>query len=68
MEHKDKLLLRIEDAAEMLSLSRATVYNLMKCGAIPYVRLGSAMRIPTAQLLERIESMQVADAIAGTDA
>lgn len=39
------LLLRPEEAAEVLSLSRATIYALMASGAIASVKIGRSRRI-----------------------
>ena len=44
------LLLSVTAAAEMLGVSRSTAYTLIAEGQIPYVRLGSVMRIPRTAL------------------
>ncbi len=41
----DKLLYRVHEAAEFLSLSRAKVYQLVRSGAIPSVRIDGSRRI-----------------------
>ena len=46
----NKLLLKVEEAAERLSLSRASVYELMGCGLIESVKIGRSRRIPAAAL------------------
>ena len=43
-------LLRPEEAAEFLKISRATLYVLMERGQIPSVRVGRARRIPSEAL------------------
>ena len=54
--HKDTattsepLLVRVEEAARMLSLSRSTIYELLDRGELPSVRCGAARRIPVAAL------------------
>lgn len=48
----EPLLVRVEEAARMLSLSRSTIYEMMDTGELPSVRRGSARRIPTAALRE----------------
>lgn len=35
-----KLLLRVDEAAEVLSISRATAYELIRAGVLPVIRLG----------------------------
>lgn len=39
------LLVRVEEAARLLSLSRSTVYAMVQKGDIPSVKCGSARRI-----------------------
>jgi len=43
-------LLRLEEAAQILKLSRATLYKLIATGQIPSVKLGRSRRIPAAAL------------------
>lgn len=47
-----KLLLRVDEAAQVLSISRATAYELVRAGAMPgIVRLGGrSIRISLAAL------------------
>ena len=47
-----RLLLRPEDAADMLSLSRTTVYGLLRSGALRSVKVGGLRRIPVDALEE----------------
>jgi excisionase family DNA binding protein len=46
----EPLLVRVDVAARMLSLGRSTVYTLMESGQLPYVKYGTARRIPLAAL------------------
>ena len=46
----EPLLVRVEEAARMLSLSRSTIYEMMDAGELPSVRRGTARRIPVAAL------------------
>jgi excisionase family DNA binding protein len=50
----EPLLLRVEEAARMLSLSRTTVYLLMESGQLPSIKCGTARRIPRVALDEWI--------------
>lgn len=50
-----KLLLRIEDAASLCSMSRAKFYQLVSSGVIPSIRLGRSRRIPMDALQSWID-------------
>ncbi len=52
----EKLLLRIEEAAERLSISRSKTYELISTGGLPVVRLGRSVRIPTEALRQWIRT------------
>ena len=47
---QEPLLLRIDDAAQRLSISRATMYRLIQRGELPIVRIGSAVRVRAVEL------------------
>ena len=46
------LVLRVEDLRGLLSISRSAAYRLVRSGQIRSVRVGSAIRIPRAALIE----------------
>lgn len=46
----EPLLVRVEEAARLLSLSRSTIYLMMDSGELPSVKHGTARRIPLAAL------------------
>jgi excisionase family DNA binding protein len=46
----EPLLVRVEDAARILSLSRSTIYQMLDSGELPSVRRGAARRIPVAAI------------------
>ncbi|KJE21497.1 DNA-binding protein, excisionase family [Frankia torreyi] len=46
-----KLLLTPTEAAELLGVSRSTIYELMNSGDIESVRIGRSRRIPSAALV-----------------
>lgn len=48
----EPLLVRVEEAARILSLSRSTIYEMMDAGELPSIRRGTARRIPVAALRE----------------
>lgn len=45
-------LLRVAEVAGFLRLSRASVYDLMRKGLLPWVKLGRARRIPRQAVVE----------------
>ncbi|MEX0702297.1 MAG: helix-turn-helix domain-containing protein [Planctomycetales bacterium] len=55
-------LLTVREAAHRLALGRSTLYNLMDRGALPYVKIGRARRIPSGEI-ERLvrDSLVVRD-------
>lgn len=55
----DRLLLKVHEAAELLGISRAKMYELLSEGSLPSIRLGGSTRIPIESLRAWIE--QVAD-------
>lgn len=46
----EKTLLTITEAAQRLSLGRATTYLLVQRGDLPSVRIGRALRVPVQAL------------------
>jgi excisionase family DNA binding protein len=54
----DPLLVRPEDAARALSLSRTTVYELLARGELASIKVGSARRIPVGALQAWIDRQQ----------
>ena len=55
----DKLLLRVEEAAALASVSRTTGYELVASGQWPSVQIGRARRVPLDGLREWIETKRV---------
>ncbi len=60
MTNDDLLLLKIPEAAERLSLSRSTIYEMISAGQLPVIHVGRAVRIPAAELAAWV-SLQVAE-------
>jgi excisionase family DNA binding protein len=48
-------LLNIDEAVELLSISRTQLYSLMSAGKLAFVKFGKSRRVPLAALLELIE-------------
>jgi excisionase family DNA binding protein len=46
----DKLLHNVSEASGLTGLSRSTLYELMRTGALASVKVGSRRLIPTAEL------------------
>jgi excisionase family DNA binding protein len=54
------VLYRVEQAAEALSLSRRTVYDLIRCGALRTVKVGSRRLVPVSAVVEYVDGLEVA--------
>jgi excisionase family DNA binding protein len=53
----DKLLYRVSEAGECLSLSRSKVYVLIQSGVLPSVRIDGARRIEAEDLLAYVAKL-----------
>jgi excisionase family DNA binding protein len=51
----ERLLLRIDEVAALIGVSRTTAYALVNRGEIPSVRIGGLLRIPNDALRKLIE-------------
>lgn len=49
-------LLRVAEAAELLGVSRTTMYQLVSANAVPVVRIGRLVRVPHDALLRWIDA------------
>jgi excisionase family DNA binding protein len=56
-----RLLIRVGEAAEMLSIARSKAYVMVQTGELPSVRLGKSVRVPLQALNLWLEK-QVAEA------
>lgn len=54
-----RLLLRIREAAEVLAISESRLYELMKTGEIPTVKIGASTRISVEMLNDYVASLEV---------
>jgi excisionase family DNA binding protein len=54
----ERLLLTPEDAAELLSIGRSKLYELIGDGRLASVRIGASRRVPMSALVEFVESLQ----------
>lgn len=51
----ERLTVSVEEAAEMLGVSRGSAYNLVRVGDIPSVRLGRRIVVPVRRLRALID-------------
>jgi excisionase family DNA binding protein len=56
------LLLRVQEAAQALAISRTALYVLLSSGAIPAVHIGRSVRVPTAALEAYVAGLGPLDA------
>lgn len=54
MPTTDRLMLRPEEAADAIGVSRAKAYMLIASGEIPAVRVGKVLRVPVEALRQWI--------------
>jgi excisionase family DNA binding protein len=52
-----RLLLTPEEAADRLSLSRTTVYELIRTGELRSVKIGRARRVPVVALQDYVDGL-----------
>jgi excisionase family DNA binding protein len=46
----DRLLIGVSEAAQMLSVSKSKLYELINQGMVPAIKVGHSLRIPVEQL------------------
>ena len=63
IESSEKLLLRVSETAELLSVARSKAYAMVQAGELPSVRMGKSVRVP-AQALRDWVARQVGGAAA----
>lgn len=51
----DRMLYRVADVAEMLSLSKSKVYELIRCGSLPSIRIDSCRRVRGVDLRQFVD-------------
>ncbi|MFZ4240733.1 helix-turn-helix domain-containing protein [Streptomyces murinus] len=54
----DRLLYTPEEAAEVLSFGRSTVYELMAAGDLKFIKLGRSRRIKRVHLEEFVAALE----------
>ena len=56
LNHNSEILLRAEEVAARLRLGRSTVYDMIKSGQLPSLRVGRSVRVPLQALTEWVAS------------
>jgi excisionase family DNA binding protein len=59
----DKMLLKPEEAARVLSLGRSTVYLLIASGELASVQIGRARRVPAQAISDYVARLSGADRV-----
>jgi excisionase family DNA binding protein len=54
----ERVLLRPEEAAKALGVSRTTVFELMRSGALRSVKIGAARRVSATALAEFVAALE----------
>jgi excisionase family DNA binding protein len=55
-----RVLLRPEEAAQALGVSRTTVFELIRSGALRSVKIGAARRVSATALAEYVAALEAA--------
>ena len=55
-----RVLLRPEEAAEALGVSRTTVFELIRSGALRSVKIGAARRVSATALADYVAALEAA--------
>ena len=61
----ERLLLRPAEAAEAIGVCRSRIYELLRSGELPCVRIGGSVRVPVAGLRDWIVGKATAPADGG---
>jgi excisionase family DNA binding protein len=56
-EQPEKLLLRVSEVAEKLSVARSKAYMMIASGEIVSVKLGKSVRVPAAALQQYVDKL-----------
>ena len=52
----ERLLLRPDEAAEIIGISRSRMYQLLSTGELPVVKVGNSLRVPLERLRAWIDA------------
>lgn len=59
--HSDSLVLTAVETARLLRIGRGTVYEQIRCGNIPSIRIGRRILVPKAALMKMLEGAKKGD-------
>ena len=65
VEQKPRLMLTMQEAADMLAISRSTLYQLVGAGALATVSIGRLRRIPADELVDFVGRLRREQAVLG---
>jgi excisionase family DNA binding protein len=54
------VLYRVEEAAEALRVGRTVIYQLIRCGALRTVKVGTRRLVPVAAVTEYVKGLEAA--------
>lgn len=54
----EKLLLTVEETAEVIGIGRTKTFELIAAGVIESVRIGGARRVPTAAVADYVDRLR----------
>jgi len=57
----EKLLLTPREAADVLGIGRSKLYELLRAGVVPSIRIGTCRRIAALDLTNLIDKLRLAD-------
>lgn len=55
----EKLLLRVNETAQLIGLGRSKTYDLIARGELPSIRIGKCVRVPADKLREWVNTQSV---------
>jgi len=53
----DRMLYRVEEAAAVLALSRHRLYELIRSGELPTVKIGNLRRVPMQSMVAYVDGL-----------
>ena len=53
----DRMLYRVEEAAAVLALSRHRLYELIRSGELPTVKIGKLRRVPAQSMVAYVDGL-----------
>lgn len=57
----ERLMVTVEEAAECLGIGRSAVYDLMRLGHLPSVKIGRSRRVPVEALRTYVRQATVSE-------